>query len=75
MLHKTNIPSVSSLIKICDGLGITLGQFFSAEDETAKLTADQKECLELWKRLDEKGKDLAIAYMMGLADRQELLQE
>ena len=28
MLHKTNVPSVPSLMKICDGLGITLAQFF-----------------------------------------------
>lgn len=44
MLHKTNVPSVPSLMKICDGLGITLAQFFSDQDETAKLTADQKQC-------------------------------
>lgn len=71
MLHKTNVPSIPSLTKICDGFGITLAQFFSAEDEAAKLTADQKDCLHLWKELDEKSKGLATAYMQGLADRQQ----
>ena len=71
MLHKTNVPSVPSLMKICDGLGITLAQFFSDQDETAKLTADQKQCLSIWDRLDSTGKELASAYMLGLADRQE----
>ena len=71
MLHKTNVPSVSSLMKICDGLGITLAQFFSSEDESAKLTADQKACLRLWESLDETSRALAAAYMAGLADRQE----
>ena len=71
MLHKTNVPSVPSLMKICDGLGITLAQFFSDQDETAKLTADQKQCLSIWNRLDSTGKGLASAYMLGLADRQE----
>ena len=71
MLHKTNVPSVPSLMKICDGLGITLAQFFSDQDETAKLTADQKQCLSIWNRLDSTGKELASAYMLGLADRQE----
>ena len=71
MLHKTNVPSVPSLMKICDGLGITLAQFFSDQDETAKLTADQKQCLSIWNRLDSTGKELAAAYMLGLADRQE----
>ncbi len=38
MLHKTNVPSVPSLMKICEGFGITLAQFFSDQDESAKLT-------------------------------------
>ena len=71
MLHKTNVPSVPSLSKICHGFGITLAQFFSDQDETAKLTMEQKQCLELWGRLDTSGKDLAMAYMRGLGDRQE----
>ena len=70
MLHKTNVPSVPSLMKICDGLGITLAQFFSDQDETAKLTAEQKQWLGIWDRLDGIGKELAAAYMRGLADRQ-----
>ena len=71
MLHKTNVPSVSSLMKICDGLGITLAQFLSSGDESAKLTTDQKACLRLWESLDETSRALAAAYMAGLADRQE----
>lgn len=71
MLHKTNIPSVPSLMKICEGLNITLAQFFSDQDEFAKLTADQKDCLAIWDRLDAQSKMLASAYMQGLADRQD----
>lgn len=71
MLHKTNIPSVPSLVKICDGFGITLSQFFSEEDEVSKLTKDQRVCLQHWDKLDEKSKQLALTYMQGLADRQE----
>lgn len=70
MLHKTNVPSVPSLMKICDGLGITLAQFFSEADESVTLTSDQKHFLNLWDQLDGKGKELASAYMQGLADRQ-----
>ncbi len=70
MLHKTNVPSVPSLMKICEGFGITLAQFFSDQDESAKLTGDQKDCLSQWDRLDERSKALASAYMQGLLDRQ-----
>ena len=71
MLHRTNVPSIPSLVKICEGFGITLAQFFSAEDETAKLTEDQKNCLMAWNQLDRKGRDLSLAYMQGLLDRQK----
>jgi len=70
MLHKSNIPSVPSLMKICDGFGIILAQFFSLEDETAKFTKQQRECLIRWNRLDQRSQELALAYMDGLADRQ-----
>ena len=70
MLHKTNVPSVPSLTKICSGLGITLAQFFSDKDESVMLTADQKECLRVWNQLNTRSKELASAYMTGLADCQ-----
>lgn len=71
MLHKAYVPSIPSLIKICNGFGITLSQFFSEEDDTAKLTNKQRVCLEYWDQLDEQSQTLALAYMKGLADRQE----
>lgn len=71
MLHKSYVPTVPSLQKICDGFGITLAQFFSDKDEVSLLTKDQRECLEQWDDLDKRSKELALAYMQGLADRQK----
>lgn len=71
MLRKSNVPSVPSLVKLCDGFGITLAQFFSDKDEVSLLTSDQRSCLEQWTRLDEASKALAMAYMQGLEDRQK----
>lgn len=42
MLHKTYVPTVPSLIKLCDGFGITLAQFFSDQDETVRLTKNKR---------------------------------
>ena len=70
MLRKTNVPSVASLIKICRGFDITLSQFFSDQDESVKLTIDQRECLSLWNDLDSSSKELAMTYMQALKDRQ-----
>ncbi len=68
MLHKTNTPSVPTLEKLCNGFGITLAQFFCLEDDTAKLTEEQWQCLALWDTLSETGKQLAFAYMQGIND-------
>lgn len=69
MLHKTYVPTIPSLIKLCDGFGITMAQFFSERDETVMLTKDQKTCLTQWDRLDAHSQELALAYMEGLAAR------
>lgn len=71
MLHKSYVPTVPSLQKISDGFGISLAQFFSDKDEVSLLTKEQRECLEQWDGLDEKSRELALAYMKGLADRQK----
>ena len=71
MLHKSNVPSVPSLAKICSGFGITFAQFFSDTDEASRLTTEQRNCLRLWARLNERNQELAIVYMMGLADGQD----
>lgn len=70
MLHKAHVPTVPSLIKICDGFGITLSQFFSAENEIAKLTESQNDCLHHWDKLDEHSQELALAFMDGLSAKQ-----
>lgn len=72
MLHKAYVPTVPSLMKICDGFDITLAQFFTLDSETAKLTADQRTCLEHWDPLDKQSRELALTFMDGLAARQKI---
>ena len=67
MLHKTYVPTVPSLMKLCDGFGITIAQFFSEQDETVVLTKNQKDCLVRWNELDTHCQELALTYMEGLA--------
>lgn len=66
MLHKSNQPSLITLRKICDGLGITLSHFFNIEGESVSLTEAQNECLSLFNLLSIEEQKLAIAYMKGI---------
>ena len=68
MRPKTNTPTVPTLMKLCEGFGITLGEFFDASG--GELDGEQRRWLELWERLDDRGRQLALAYLRGLLDRQ-----
>lgn len=46
MLKQDNIPTISTLKKLCDGFGITLGQFFENEDRP--VTPEQWRHLQRW---------------------------
>ena len=41
IFKRNNVPTIATLEAICDGLGITLSQFF-AEDEMVELTPELK---------------------------------
>lgn len=43
-----------TLDRICDGLGITLPQFFSEDIGRLELSSEQKKVLETWESLTDK---------------------
>ena len=67
MINKQHIPSMSNLIKICQGFDITLAQFFAGMEP---ITDEQTYLLNLWNMLDQPSKDLVMAYLHGLAHKQ-----
>lgn len=68
LLLKGTHPSLPTLMRICDGLGITVQQFFS-DGDSSTLTTQQEECLSLFNILTRDEQALAIAYMKGLAHK------
>jgi len=72
MFNKKNIPSIVSLIKICDGFGITLSQFFDLGSLNSILTEEEKEHLASWNCLNKREKELVEAYMQGILDRRTI---
>ena len=55
-------PNLASIEKICQGLGISLSQFF--QDENAVyLTDEQKQLLDLWAKLSPSQRD-AVQHML-----------
>lgn len=56
LINKENMPSISTLSKLCDGFGISLSQFFDKDDVRALLSADDQHHLEKWNRLSGENK-------------------
>lgn len=61
--RKSAVPTLSSLIAICDAFGITCSQFFSDDGVTAELTEKQKELLKAFEALDLKQQDALIEFL------------
>ena len=72
MLHKTNAPSIPTLIKICRGFGITLSQFFDIDTGAIFQDLRQKEILNQWEALTEENQRSAQSYVRFLLHQQDL---
>ena len=63
LLNRKSVPTIQTLEKICEGLDITLAQFFAGDEEFPDLTADQKQLLSDWNAMDDHQKELVKAYI------------
>ena len=70
LFRRTTVPSIPTIRRICEAMGITMAQFFSKEEgnEEIPLNKQQKHFLSLFCQLDGKNRVLAEAYIQGLLD-------
>lgn len=61
--RKKMIPTVPSLMKICNAFGITLSQLFSDEDSLFELTDMQKRLLSCWSCLNLKQQEALLEFL------------
>lgn len=66
LMKRGSIPTFYTLDKICDGLGITLSQFFSEDMGKLELSSEQKRVLEIWESLSDKEKTAVEIYVRGM---------
>ena len=63
---RGSTPTFYTLDRICDGLGITLPQFFSDEIGKLELSSEQKKVLKVWESLTDKEKEAVEIYVRGM---------
>lgn len=66
LMKRGSTPTFYTLDKICDGLGITLSQFFSKDIGKLELSAEQRKVLETWETLTDKEKEAVEIYVRGM---------
>lgn len=65
--QRDNVPSIPTLIQVCEGFGITLTEFFDEDGVAVKqLTVTDEQLLADFHRLPTDHKKLVTAYMQGL---------
>ncbi|WP_244331992.1 helix-turn-helix domain-containing protein [[Clostridium] hylemonae] len=66
LMKRGRTPTFYTLNRICDGLGITLAQFFSDDTGKLELSSEQKKVLETWETLTDKEKKAVEIYVRGM---------
>ncbi|MCB7319921.1 helix-turn-helix domain-containing protein [Lacrimispora sp. 210928-DFI.3.58] len=66
IMTGASVPTVLTLEKICDALGISLAQFFTAEGGFPDLTEEQRELLKEWDKLELKEREMLMTFVRSL---------
>lgn len=66
IIKKKNIPTITTLEKICDAFGITIAQFFTDDDSIPNLSEEQTELLRSWKGLKLEEKRVIKTFLKAL---------
>ena len=67
LINKQNMPSLSTLYKLCRGFGISITDFFEPDKSLGGLTDEQAQCLSLFTQLSNEDRQLVLAYIKGLS--------
>lgn len=66
LMKRGSTPTFYTLDRICDGLGITLPQFFSDDIRKMELSSEQEKVLRVWESLTDKEKKAVEIYVRGM---------
>lgn len=64
--RKNQVPTLPTLEKVCDGLGITLSQFFAEGDDLVCLTPEQQKMLDNWSALNTSQQEVIMALLENM---------
>ena len=71
LFRRTTVPSIPTIRRICEVMGITIAQFYSTDGVQVTLNEQQARILDLYDKLDQTDKARAESYMEGLSARDQ----
>lgn len=69
--RKAPLRPTAPMLKICEGLGLTIPQFFDRSSFLEKLPTEEKELMSIYLKLDQKDRDHLVAYARKLIAQNE----
>lgn len=71
MFEKNTQPTIPTLMKICNGLGITMSDFFSDTivTEFSHCTEDEQELLNIYRELNRKDKKMILSISKRFSEK------
>ena len=69
MFKRNTEPSIATLESICNGMGMTLPQFFDVDNQMG-LTAEQGQLIQQWSKLNDREKRLVGELVDALNEKE-----
>ena len=69
LFKRTNQPTITTLIKICNAFGITLSAFFAEPGESPLFSSEHMDIIALWESLSVDCKKSALDYLHYLKEK------
>lgn len=66
MMNKGRLPNFLTLSRICEGLDLTLAQFFTPEGKRPDLSPEQERLLDVWDSLSKEEREAVKTYVRGI---------
>lgn len=72
MMSGKTLPSLGTLDKLCEGLGISIFDFFDLDTEKVSFKSQENMLLRYWHELDDMQKVMLLAFAKGMLANKEL---
>jgi len=57
MFNRETLPSITTLESLCQAFGITMSDFFADENDSEKLSSEEKELIKMYRTASSEARD------------------